>query len=129
MGAITVVDQTLAGGRRAWSLETLTETITLRELIRQRVYQEVTEHNAQQTEYFHGLVQPTNTERTLNGFRMRQSQRIDWEAQYEQAQAAFARRGFIVLVEDRQVDDLDALVTLRPGSEVTFLKLTPLVGG
>ncbi len=129
MGTITIVDQSLTGGKRTWSLESLTEMITLRELIRQRVYQEVTEHNAKRSEYFQGLVQPTDTERTLNGFRMRQSRRIDWEAQYEQALVAYARRGFIVLVDDRQVDDLDALVTLRPGSEVMFLKLTPLVGG
>lgn len=129
MRFITIIDQSLAGGKRAWNLETRVETITLRELIRQRVYQEVTEHNARHSEYFQGLVQPTDAERTLNGFKVRPEKRIDWEAQFEQALAVFDRRGFIVLVDDRQVDSLDTPVTLRSGSEVTFLRLTPLVGG
>jgi hypothetical protein len=34
-----------------------------------------------------------------------------------------------VLVNDHQVTDLAATVTLSPGAEVTFLKLVPLVGG
>lgn len=129
MRFITIIDQSLAGGKRAWNLETRVETITLRERIRQRVYQEVTEHNARHSEYFQGLVQPTDAERTLNGFKVRPEKRIDWEAQFEQALAVFDRRGFIVLVDDRQVDSLDTPVTLRSGSEVTFLRLTPLVGG
>lgn len=129
MKLITIIDQSLAGGKRAWNLETRVETITLRELIRERVYQEVTEHNARHSDYFQGLVQPTDAERTLNGFKVRPERRIDWEAQFEQALAVFERRGFIVLVDDRQVDSLDTPVTLRGGSEVTFLKLTPLVGG
>lgn len=129
MRFITIIDQSLSGGKRAWNLETRVETITLRELIRERVYQEVTEHNARHSEYFQGLVQPTDAERTLNGFKVRPEKRIDWEAQFEQALAVFERRGFIVLVDDRQVDSLDTPVTLRSGSEVTFLRLTPLVGG
>lgn len=42
---------------------------------------------------------------------------------------AFSRNGFVVLVGDRQVEDLDAGVGLPAGTEVTFLKLVPLVGG
>jgi hypothetical protein len=60
---------------------------------------------------------------------MKTPRRLDWEAQYSAAEQAFLRRGFIVLVNDHQVTDLAATVTLSPGSEVTFLKLVPLVGG
>jgi hypothetical protein len=79
---------------------------------------------------FHGLVQPTETERTLNGFRLRApGQVIDPERQFLSAVEAFGRNGFLVLVGDRQVEELDAELDLRTDTEVCFLKLVPLVGG
>src|SRR5262245_34559428 len=49
-------------------LEFPTERITVRELIRERVYQEVQDFNRKSREQtFRGLVQPTDAERTLNG--------------------------------------------------------------
>jgi len=49
------------------SLEFLSERITVRELIRERVHHEVKEFNLRQGEcVFRGLVQPTNAERVLN---------------------------------------------------------------
>src|SRR5262249_22299270 len=129
MATVTIVDESTLGEKRAWSLEFLDETLTLRELIRRRIYQEVTEYNAKQSGTFYGLVQPTDAERALNGYRLKTPRRLDWEAQYERAIDAFGRRGYIVLVDDKQVADLDAPVRLRAGSEVTFLRLIPLVGG
>ncbi|WP_428833249.1 hypothetical protein [Micromonospora coerulea] len=49
--------------------------------------------------------------------------------QYDRAVEAFGRNGFIVLADHRQVDDLDGQVALRTGTEITFLRLVPLVGG
>jgi hypothetical protein len=132
MSGLLIVDESTAGDRRRWSLDVadvLEETLPLREVIRRRVYQEVTEYNAQHADVFHGLIQPTDAERTLNGYRLRTPRRLDWEAQYAKAVEAFERRGYIVLVNDRQVTELDAVVELRPEAEVTFLKLVPLVGG
>ena len=130
MATVTVYDETTSGGRtNELTLEFLDERITVRELIRSRVYQEVTEYNARMPEYFRGLVQPTDAERVLNGYRVRERRRLDWEAQYEKAIAAFRGNGFMILVDDRQVTELDAVVELRHDSVVTFLKLVPLVGG
>jgi hypothetical protein len=129
MTTITIVDQSTLGEQRAWGLDLLHESISLRELIRRRIYQEVTEYNARLSGYFHGLVQPTEAERTLNGYRLKSIHRLDWRAQCEQAIEAFARHSYIVLVNDQQVADLDALIELHTGTEVTFLKLVPLVGG
>ena len=64
---------------RVFTLDLESERVTVREVIRSRVYQEVEEHNAQQSEYFRGLVQPTGAEETLNGYRMRKKRRIDAE--------------------------------------------------
>jgi hypothetical protein len=129
MATVTITDESTLGEKRSWDLDILEETITLAELIRRRIYQEVTEYNAKQVGYYYGLVQPTEAERALNGYQMKKPRQLDWEAQYTAAEQAFLRRGFIVLVNDHQVTDLTATVTLSHGSEVTFLKLVPLVGG
>ncbi|MCW3820756.1 hypothetical protein ONA91_40660 [Micromonospora sp. DR5-3] len=130
MATVSFVDETTAGDRtEAWHLEIFEERLALREVIRRRVFQEVAEHNARQSEVFRGLVQPGDTERTLNGWRMSKPRRVDAEEQFRRAVEAFGRNGFVVLVDDGQVEDLDAQVELRNGTEISFLKLVPLVGG
>ncbi|MQY16388.1 hypothetical protein SRB5_65870 [Streptomyces sp. RB5] len=128
MTTVTFVDETTTGERRgAWALDIAEERLTLRELVRRRVFQEVAEYNARSAGAFRGLVQPTDTERTLNGERERR--RIDPGRQFELAVQAFGRNGFLVLVGERQVEELDEELELPLGTEVTFLKLVPLVGG
>jgi hypothetical protein len=118
-----------------WTLEVLTERVTVRELIRSRVYQEVQDFNqavegdrAQMREY-RGLVQPTDAERTLNGYRLKKSRQIDWKEQFERAVEAFERNQVLVLVNDCQAESLEEEIVIQPGTEVTFLRLTMLVGG
>jgi hypothetical protein len=128
MSTVTVYDETTGGGQtHELTLEFLDERITVRELIRSRVYQEVTEYNARMPEYFRGLVQPTDAERVLNGYRVRERRKLDWDGQYEKAVKAFQGNGFMILVDDRQLIDLDEEIEVRHDSAVTFLKLVPLV--
>ncbi|MCM0679193.1 hypothetical protein NCC78_31670 [Micromonospora phytophila] len=130
MVMVRFVDETTSGARGdGWHLEIFEERLPLRELIRRRVFQEVAEHNARRPAVFRGLVQPGDTEATLNGRRPDAPRRVDAEEQFTRAVAAFGRNGFVVLVDDRQVDQLDTEVELRVGTEVCFLKLVPLVGG
>jgi len=105
------------------------EKISIRELIRQRVTQEVEEFNSRQRAVFRMLVQPNDTERTLNGFKFHEPRFVDPITQYEKAIEAFEGNGFIVLVDDFQVQELDDEIALHPETSVTFLKLVPLVGG
>jgi hypothetical protein len=105
------------------------EKISIRELIRLRVYQEVEEFNNRQPTVFRMLVQPNDTERTLNGFKFHKPRLVDPLTQYQKALEAFVGNGFIVLVDDRQVENLDDEIALHPETSVTFLKLIPLVGG
>src|SRR4051794_10055140 len=128
--SLTIHDETLFGAKEnPLTLDFLTETITARELIRERIYEEVRQYNATTPEYFRGLVQPTNAESTLNGIRLRERRRVDWEEQYRLALEAFARNGFFILVDDRQIESLDQTVTITPATQVSFVKLVPLVGG
>ncbi|MYW68448.1 hypothetical protein GTY65_30885 [Streptomyces sp. SID8379] len=131
MGMVTFVDETTSGDRgAAFGLEIAEERLTVRELIRRRVFQEVAEFNARPaSQVFQGLVRPEDTERVLNGYALRTPRRIDPEAQTERALAAFAGNGFLVLVGDRQVTEPDEEIELALGVEVTFLKLVALVGG
>jgi hypothetical protein len=127
---VTIADETATGSTvNEFSLEFLNERVTVRELIRARVYQEVTEYNARQSDYFRGLVQPEGSERTTGGFRLRKQRKIDWEEQYKKALKGFQANGFLILVDDRQVDDLEEVVELRYDAKVSFLRLVPLVGG
>jgi hypothetical protein len=127
---VTVADETATGDTlNEFPLSFLDERVTVRELIRGRVYQEVTEHNARQSDYFRGLVQPRDAERTPGGYRLKQGRRIDWEEQYKRALKGFQANGFLILVDDRQLTDLDQEIALRHDARVSFLKLVPLVGG
>ncbi|MFC6593010.1 hypothetical protein ACFP81_14025 [Deinococcus lacus] len=129
---VQVLDETTARPvpTPALTLDFETETVTVRELIRRRVYEECTEYNAGQRIAFRGLVTPEGAEVTLNGKRERVFT-LNWEKQYAKAVEAFERNGLIVLVGDQQAEDLEQTVTLRLGQalDVTFLKLVPLVGG
>ena len=103
--------------------------LTVRELIRARIEQEVAAYNERQGEFFQGLVQPGTAELTLNGYRLPRPRYIDPANQVERAFEAFMRNGFLILIDDRQVEQLDDSVILDEQTVVTFLKLVPLVGG
>jgi hypothetical protein len=128
--ALTVHDEGTDGSTSTpLVLEFLTECITVRELIRSRVYQEVQDYNRRQPEVHHFLVTPSDAERTLNGYRLRQPRLIDWKTHYEKALAAFQAGRFLILVGERQAEALDEEIVLQPGTRVTFLRLMPLAGG
>ena len=128
--ALTIHDETASGQKtHSFTLECLTERMTVRELIRARIYQEVQDYNTKQPEYFYGLVQPSEAERTLNGYKLRARKKIDWERQYQRALQAFERNGFFVLVGDQQATELDDEFNVKVDTEVSFVKLVPLVGG
>ena len=128
---ITVRDETTSGETtHEFVLDFLTERVTVRELIRSRVYQEVQDYHQQGGQgVFRGLVQPTGAEATLNGYRVTQARQIDWKEQFERAVSAFEANRVLILVDEQQVTSLDEEVTLNPGALVSFLRLTPLVGG
>ena len=127
---LAVRDETLAGETtNEFSLEFLTERIDVRELVRSRVYQEVKDYNAKQGQEFRGLVQPTDAEQTLNGFKLKKPRQIDWKKQFEKALEAFEARQILILVDDRQVESLDEKIEIRTDTSVAFLRLTLLVGG
>ena len=129
-GTLTIRDETLGGQpARAWALEVTAERMTVRELIRSRVYQEVQDYNLKQGQVYNGLVQPEEAEKTLNGWKLKKPRLLDWKRQFERAVEAFGANQVLILVNDRQAEALDEEFTIGPDTTVTFLRLTPLVGG
>lgn len=127
---LVITDETLVGKvTNRMEFELLSETITAKELIERRVTHEVEVYNSKLTEYFNGLVEPTDAELTLNGYKMKKVKKIDIEKQVYVALDAFQKNGFFMLVDDKQIDSLDSTLTLHPNSRISFVKLMPLVGG
>lgn len=133
MGAmLRIVDETSTGERlheMTIELRLVREKMTVRELIARRIRAEVRAHNARPVDIYRGLVQPTEAERVLNGYRLQKPRQIDEEAQVSKAIEAFERNGFLLFVGDAQEDDLDAEIVLGEDVQVSFVKLVPLVGG
>src|ERR1700758_4136159 len=102
---------------------------TLRDLIRGRLQQEVERYNQALPETFQGLVQPEESELILNGYRLKTKRPLDWEVQCCRACSSFEKNGFLVLVNGKQVTELDVQLDLHEDSEIDFIKLVPLIGG
>ena len=105
------------------------ERTTVKELISARVEAEVNSYNNKLPEYFNGLVQPTEAEKTRNGFKVKTGKVIDVEKQVLIALDAFQKNGFFMLIDDQQAEHLEQEVLVSPETEVHFVKLTQLVGG
>ncbi len=105
------------------------EELTAKQLIEKRVTLEVENYNKNISEYFNGLVEPLDAEKTLNGYKLKKRQMIDVEKQIYVALAAFQNNGFFILVDEVQIETLDQKINLNPSSKISFVKLTPLIGG
>jgi hypothetical protein len=110
------------------TIEVPSERISVRELIRSRVYQEVKDFNVRRPEVYCALVQPDNAERAMNGSQPRKTRSLDWHNQYDTAVEAFEHSQLLVFVDDQQIRGLDEIIELETDSNIRFLKLVPLVG-
>jgi hypothetical protein len=54
---------------------------------------------------------------------------IDSASEVSKALRAFEKGAYLLVVDGRRVQRLDERLTFRPGCRVTFLRLTPLIGG
>ena len=101
MPALTIEDRTATGRPTGTgiTLPDLPDRITLRELIRTRVREEVARYNLQPLAMFRGLVQPDESDATSDGYRMHRARPLDWQRQADVAIRSFERNGFFVLVD------------------------------
>ena len=112
---LQLVDESPGSGaepKPVFELRLASERITARELIRRRVEREVGEYNRRPRRVFAGLVQPTDAERALGGFRMKRPRQLDVEEQVRAALDAFDANAFFLLFDDTQVGSLDEELVL-----------------
>lgn len=105
------------------------EMLTVKELISQRVISEVENYNKTKEEYFNGLVQPTESEKTLNGYRMKERKSISSDEQIKKALESFNANGFFIIANDRQLERLEDHIMVDNKLSISFIKLVPLIGG
>jgi hypothetical protein len=86
-------------------------------------------YNTKLPDYFRGLVQPADAEKTLNGYKLKERKKVDAEKQRLIALDAFAKNGFFILIDNIQSESLEQMVVINDKTDINFVKLTPLVGG
>ena len=128
---LTIRDTTFSGEIiNEVDLKFKTEIVTVRQIITERVTQEVDAYNESQSQLeFAGLVKPTRIENLLNKPKTNRKRLVDAEQQVYVALDAFQKNSYFVLIDNQQAESLEETVTLRPDTEVSFIKLTPLIGG
>lgn len=129
---ILIKDELLSGKSiHETELDFSHDVITVKDIITERVKKEVEEYNKKLPQYFNGLVEPLEAEKTLNGYKLKPKKIIDAEKQIYIALAAFQKNAFFILVNNYQVDSLEEEIELKLKTKTTisFVKLTPLVGG
>ena len=127
---ITIADTTSAGEIiRQIEIAIDSEWTTVGDIILARVYAEVDAYNEKSDGLFQGLVQPTESEKQLNGFKLKAKRSIDAEQQTYIALDAFKKNGFFVLIDDQQAESLEQEVLVAKDTSIQFIQLTPLVGG
>ncbi|SCY95512.1 hypothetical protein [Flavobacterium caeni] len=127
---ITIKDETFAGKiLNEITLQFQSETVTVKDIITGRVTQEVEHYNQKLGGLFNGLVEPTDAEKTINGYKLKPKKTIDAEKQVYIALEAFLKNGYFVLIDNIQSESLEQQVLLTGSTTVSFVKLTPLIGG
>lgn len=127
MNSISIKDEALNGDiLNEIILKFKEEYITVSELITARVTEEVEKYQQNANIYKNGLVLPTNFEARLN---KKEQPIIDIEKQVYIALDAFQKNGFFILVDNEQVEDITQKILVDQSTAISFIKLTPLIGG
>jgi hypothetical protein len=111
------------------TIQLASEMVTVQEIIEARVAAEVRAYNKKTSGFYSGLVQPTDAEKALNGYKLKPRQQVDEEKQVYAALQAFKQNGYFVLVDNIQATELGQMLVINNKTDISFIKLTPLVGG
>ena len=81
---IQIIDEEVPGkSLDQFSLEVFTDRMTVRELIRSRVHQQIKDRNLDRSKVFHGIIEPTQDEQMLNGERTQHAKLLDWKPYFK----------------------------------------------
>ncbi|MEO1656001.1 MAG: hypothetical protein AAFU64_20845, partial [Bacteroidota bacterium] len=104
------------------------ERITVQELIRKKVENEVAHYeqrrDAQRQDYFQATESQLNSKKSQQVFP-----KTDPEKEVYKAWQAFQNNQFFLFVGDEQMETLEQEILLGADTTLRFMQLTPLVGG
>ena len=104
---LTIKDETTGGKTvNEIAVSFASELTTVKEIIKARVSAEVDLYNNKMPEYFKGLVEPGDAEKTLNGYKIKDRRKVDVEKQCHVALDAFTKNGFFILIDNIQSESL-----------------------
>ncbi|MFY7965221.1 MAG: hypothetical protein ACOVO1_10020 [Chitinophagaceae bacterium] len=127
---ITITDESTSGVvTNKLEVSFASELTTVKDIIEARVSTEVASYNNKLPAYFNGLIKPNDAEQTLNGYKLKHQRKVDVEKQIYSALDAFNKNGYFVLIDNIQAESLEQMVVINDKTTVSFVKLTPLVGG
>jgi len=127
---LTIKDETFSGEvLNELQIELKSETVTVKEIIESRVSQEVRDYNIKSLDKFKGLIEPSNAEKQINGYKLKKGRKLDAEKQIYVALDAFSKNGFFMLIDNLQAESLNQKVKISDKTLISFVKLTPLIGG
>ncbi|WP_420553724.1 hypothetical protein [Tenacibaculum aiptasiae] len=127
MKSIVIKDENLGGNiLNEITLKFNNEYISTLELIRERIKVEIERYKNDVNAYKNGLVLPINLETRLSKKTLPD---IDLEKQLYIALDSFQKNGFFILVDDEQIESVEQKILVDETTSVSFIKLTPLVGG
>ena len=130
MATLTIEDRTATGTPIGHiDLPDMPDRITLRDLIRLRVREEVARYNLRPSRSSRGS--SSRRAPCPSDARSGSPSRGGWtgRSRPDVACESFERNGFFVLVNRKQVTELDDTIELVGTVDIGFIKLTPLVGG
>lgn len=124
---LTICEKTPgASPPQQYPVEFEAERLTVRELIRNIVIQQIQHH----IEKIDSSRCSSSEEKLLNGQKTENSLRAaDWVPKFEHALKAFDNNQVILLLDGIQAESLEQTISLTPNSKVVFFRLIPLVGG
>jgi hypothetical protein len=127
---IKIKDETTGGNLLSEIAVTLpAQMVSVREIIEAKVNAEIESYYQQLSGMYNGFVQPADVERQLNGFSEEPNRKINTTVQVNAAVNAFHQGSVFMLIDNIQAESLDQMIVINDKTEVSFLKLTALVGG
>ena len=104
--------------------------LSVRDIIRERVKQEIEQYQHQRKNNGYSLVEVSSVEKILNKYGIKETHKMDIEKQLDIAFRAFDNNGYFIIINDVQVETLEQIINLDDENlSVSFIKLVALVGG
>lgn len=135
MATLTVTEETTGKGSRNFEQITVPERITVRQLICLYIDHQIEQQKELNDQTPPSFFIPSPEEQQLNEGKSKERSlggaktTLNAAKLKERALGAFSQNLILLLVDNQQADDLEQEVLISPRSTITFLRLSPLVGG